>query len=191
MTTYFTSDQHYWHQRICEFAKRPYANVEEMNEALVENHNSVVKPEDQVYFLGDFCFGKVSQIENILRRLNGSQKYIVMGNHDGNLRSDKKLIDKYFVWARDYAEIEIEEQKIVLCHYAFRVWRGSHQGTWSIHGHSHGNLYSDPNLLQIDAGVDPQKYFPISFEEVKKFMATRTWKAVDHHGTRDFETQRK
>ena len=39
---FFTSDTHFYHANIINFCKRPFANVETMNEALIENWNAVV-----------------------------------------------------------------------------------------------------------------------------------------------------
>lgn len=79
--TWFTSDHHFGHKNILEYEKeaRPFSTIEEMHEALIERWNSVVNPNDIVYHLGDFCFGK-KNIE-IAQRLNGKKK-LVMGNHD-------------------------------------------------------------------------------------------------------------
>ena len=54
---FFTSDTHFYHANIINFCKRPFANVETMNEALIENWNAVVGVDDIVFHLGDFCFG--------------------------------------------------------------------------------------------------------------------------------------
>ena len=58
--TSFIGDHHFFHKNILEYEPiaRPFASVEEMNEAMVERWNSVVKPYDKVYHLGDFCFGR-------------------------------------------------------------------------------------------------------------------------------------
>lgn len=49
-----------------------------MNKALTENWNSVVKPEDTVFHLGDFAFGGISKF---LPYLNGNIT-LIRGNHD-------------------------------------------------------------------------------------------------------------
>ena len=45
---FFTSDTHFYHANIINFCKRPFANVETMNEALIENWNAVVGANDIV-----------------------------------------------------------------------------------------------------------------------------------------------
>ena len=50
-----------------------------MNEALIDNWNSVVKKNDKVYHLGDVAFGKHNL--HYLDRCNGN-KVLIMGNHD-------------------------------------------------------------------------------------------------------------
>lgn len=66
---YLTSDTHFSHANIIEYSKRPFANVDEMDEALVNNWNKVVTPKDIVYHLGDVIFSKN---HSILRRLMGN-----------------------------------------------------------------------------------------------------------------------
>jgi len=80
MTVFFTSDSHFGHARIIELSARPFANVEEMNEALIQKWNSVVGPEDTVYHLGDFFMGP-PETALLRKRLNG-KIILVKGNHD-------------------------------------------------------------------------------------------------------------
>jgi calcineurin-like phosphoesterase family protein len=79
---YFISDTHFNHNNIITLANRPFKDVEEMNETIVENWNRVVKDEDIVYFLGDFCFEEKDKDTNYwLNRLKGKIIFI-RGNHD-------------------------------------------------------------------------------------------------------------
>ena len=52
---WMTSDLHFNHENILKYepVSRPFATVEEMNEVLIQNWNSKIKPEDIVYVLGD------------------------------------------------------------------------------------------------------------------------------------------
>ena len=61
--TWFSSDQHFGHSNIIKFMLRPFADVEEMDYALITNWNSVVSPEDSVYVVGDFSFCRPESTE--------------------------------------------------------------------------------------------------------------------------------
>ena len=81
MTTWFTSDTHFGHERIIELSNRPFPDVETMNEAIIERWNAAVKPEDTVFHLGDVALGKIADSLPLVGRLNGT-KILVLGNHD-------------------------------------------------------------------------------------------------------------
>lgn len=89
--TFFTSDTHFGHANIIRLCNRPFQNVEEMNEVLIENWNKVVSKDDTVFHLGDFAFGGSSVWNSIIPRLNGHINLII-GNHDRkNLRQGYML----------------------------------------------------------------------------------------------------
>ena len=75
---FFTSDFHANHANIIKYCNRPWNTKEEMTEALIENWNSVVKPDDIVFNLGDFMWA--SSWNPILEKLNG-HIYLIWGNH--------------------------------------------------------------------------------------------------------------
>lgn len=188
MNYYFSADYHLSHKNICKYCNRPFNSVEEMNETIISNHNSLVKPNDVFYFLGDLCFGNEKVIAQFLRRLNGNIK-VIFGNHDKTLRKfAKKDLNSYselrnrVEFLGDYKEIEINKQHIVLSHYAFRVFNRSHRGAWNLYGHSHSNLPDDPHILGIDVGIDGHNYLPINFNQINDIMSKKLWKPIDHHG---------
>lgn len=150
-----------------------------MNEAIISNWNAVVNPDDMVFHLGDFCFGKEDYMFDVyFKRLQGSIVFI-KGNHDRIAWRNKH---KFFAAHDSYHEVEIGGKDITLCHYAMRVWNKSHHGAWHLYGHSHGSLPDDPNALSFDCGVDCFNYRPINFDEIGPIMAKKNWKPVDHHG---------
>ena len=69
--TWFISDTHFSHANIIRYSKRPFADFEAHDLALIENWNRSVKQGDDVYFLGDFAFGSRSRAEGIRHQLPG------------------------------------------------------------------------------------------------------------------------
>ncbi len=185
MNVFFTSDSHYGHSNVIKYSNRPFDDADEMNEAMVTNWNSVVKPGDQIYHLGDFALCDEDKACKIAKRLMG-QKFLIFGNHDKRLRKNVSFLG-HWTWAKDMADITVDSQRIVLLHYAMLTWNQSHRGAWSLHGHSHGSLKDDPHSLRLDVGVDCWGYFPVSFEDLRKRMSKKEFEPIDHHGRRDQE----
>ena len=79
------SDTHFGHANILQFTRtdgsrvRTFSCVEEMDEFMVEKWNSVVRPQDKIYHLGDVAMSK-HHIATV-GRCNG-HKRLVLGNHD-------------------------------------------------------------------------------------------------------------
>lgn len=161
---FFVSDIHFGHSNIIKYSERPFSSVEEMDETIIANWNKKVGKNDQIYCLGDFAFGDgLNNPKKYFDRLNGS-KHLVIGNHDIGKTLDLPWASKDLL-----KEVKFNNQKIVLCHYAMRVWHHSYRGVWHLYGHSHCTL-PETNSLSFDAGVDGWQYAPISFDEVKKKM---------------------
>ena len=79
---FFTSDLHFGHKNILKFTKpRPFATIEEHDQAIINNWNSVVNRDDTVYVLGDIAMNMDPDVlENHLECLNG-HKRLILGNH--------------------------------------------------------------------------------------------------------------
>lgn len=174
---YFTSDHHFGHKNIIEFSRRPFKDVDEMDEILIRKWNEKVKPEDEVYHLGDVGLSSSGKLRKILERLNG-KIYLINGNHEKSAQA----CHTRFEWIKDYYELVVKddefergEQLIVLFHYAMREWNASHWGTYHLYGHAHGTLPDDLNSLSFDIGVDCHNFYPLSYEEVKAIMKTKRW----------------
>ena len=176
---FFTSDHHFGHSNIIKFCERPFKDVQEMDEVLIQRWNEKVSPGDEVYHLGDFSLAKDREaVADILDRLNGT-KYLIVGNHEGAALNHRKK----FQWIKEYYELKVKDadrengvQRIILFHYAMRVWRGASKGNWHLYGHSHGNLPDEEDRLAFDIGVDCHDFYPLSYDEVKAIMKTKKWK---------------
>ena len=76
---YYIADLHLGHANAIGFDGRPFADVAEMNEALIHRWNSTVSRADTVYVLGDFIWEKESLWPAWLERLTGN-KVLIRGS---------------------------------------------------------------------------------------------------------------
>lgn len=157
MEYFFTSDEHYGHANILKYCNRPFASVEEMDDTLINNHNSVVGDNDIVIHVGDFTLKGKVPAQNYIRRLKGIHLF-VKGSHDSWNKELPYMIEK-----------SMGDIHLVACHYALRVWPRSHRENITsilVYGHSHGHL--PPLDNSWDVGVDNNNYFPVSFQQLLK-----------------------
>lgn len=73
--------------------------------------------------------------------------------------------------------ISVQGQDIWLNHYPMRSWHKSGRGSWHLYGHVHGRLNKEdetqPWRLTRDVGVDACQYQPVSFQQMREYMAPR------------------
>lgn len=158
------SDTHFQHYNmIHKFKTRPFDTTEEHDEKLIENWNSVVKPGDKVYHLGDVTFGdKERYIGSIHSRLHG-QKRLIVGNHD-----DVKFLAPYF--AKVMLWRMFPDWGLLLTHVPVHPSTlGENRFTGvpmkNVHGHIHQNP-SPPGPYKC-VSVEQINYTPINIEELK------------------------
>lgn len=167
MNTFLISDTHFNHNNILTFLNsdgsklRPFNTIEEMNETLIKNWNSVVGVNDKVYHLGDVAFKNAHSLTSIMPRLHG-MKVLIKGNHD-TLKPSTYL--EYFYDVRAYHVLD----KIVLAHIPIHPdslsrWRGQ------VHGHVHSNTL--PDKRYFNASVENINYTPVAFEEIRRYFAS-------------------
>lgn len=172
---FFTSDQHFGHNSILKFCNRPFADTVEMQEQMIARFNAKVPKGARVYFLGDVFWRTTKEADAlaILGRLNG-QHYYILGNHEEMLERSE-AVRAHFVWVKERAGLSSRDgvhPRIVLDHYAGRVWDGSHRGSWQLYGHSHAALPESASL-SFDIGVDAWNFEPVSIEEVAEKMKVK------------------
>lgn len=203
---YLTSDTHFNHSNIVAGTSnwsnkarcRPFETLEEHDDLLVDNINQLVKENDILYHLGDFSFNGFENILKFRNRLKCKEIHLIYGNHDHHLVNNKNGCQGYFSSTQHYKEIRVNNIKIVLCHYALRVWNESHKGSIMLYGHSHGSLdeftpeitnptwigddYFIKNYKTMDVGVDTHDYYPYHIDEILDIMKNREVSLnVDHH----------
>ncbi|QKN14295.1 hypothetical protein HR059_07380 [Sinorhizobium meliloti WSM1022] len=170
---FYIADTHLSHERIIRMCARPFASIDEHDEAIVANWNSVVRDNDIVYHLGDFGFQlgiNSDRIRALFHRLRG-HKYLIIGNHDVDRRGDLHPTLAALDWAaRPEHALRTRDggRDLWLSHHAARVWPSQHYGSFHFYGHSHGNLPGQG--LSRDVGVDlpDVAFMPRTFAELTK-----------------------
>ena len=160
MSIFVTADHHFGHANIIRFVNRPFANVDEMDQGMIDAWNAVVGWDDEVYHLGDFTLG--DSLSPWIHALQFGTLKIVPGGHDWRWL---KKADHNDLWNRNIEVIsplhslelpsgEKYPKIVVLCHYPMAAshWDRAHYGSFHFYGHTHGRFYQEGKAL--DVGVD-------------------------------------
>lgn len=171
--TLFIADTHWGHRAVIETSlglHRPFASIEEHDEALIANWNAAVRPCDVVWHLGDVFFRcPEERARQIFARLNG-RRFLVRGNHDrigARMPWDGPVVDVAQVAVAD--PLTGATVGLFLFHYACRVWPRMHRGDLHLYGHSHGSLPG--TATSTDVGVDCFNFRPVDLAEIQVRLA--------------------
>lgn len=196
MAVWFTSDQHFGHERILELGSgRPFKNIGHHNVTIMNNWLNVVQPEDTVYVLGDIAMGSFEESVKLFAGLTGD-KLFVAGNHDkifsGN-NSDAR-IEKFaplyeqvgFSILPENTSVTLETswgvQEVLLSHFPYSgdshsevdryaQNRFKDEGLPIVHGHTHSREKLNPNnRREFHVGVDAHGFMPVHESEIVEWL---------------------
>ena len=184
---YLTSDWHFNHNREFVFAPRGFQSIEEMNQALIQRHNAIVTPEDDVYVLGDLLLGGGNSLNEglaLIAQMNGSL-HLLRGNHDTDTR-----------WAA-YASLPNVVEQAVALYLPYKKYHFylSHfptltsnleketlkQATLNLYGHTHQktNFFNDmPSMYHC--GVDSHNCEPVLLDQIIQDMENEVTKCKSY-----------
>lgn len=133
MKEYVISDTHFSHYNIIKYCDRPFKDISEMNEHIINSWNSIVTNDDIVYHLGDVGFGNKEVLSDFVHKLNG-HKILILGNHDYS-RGIGFWEDVGFELAYKCKQIQKNNstENIILSHYPVQC----DDNVLNIHGHIH------------------------------------------------------
>ena len=187
MARFWTSDLHLGHANIIRYCRRPFADVDTMNEALIERWNDTVADGDEVWVLGDFALGTIAHTLPLARRLRG-RKVLVAGNHDRCWAKGRYTASDWVERYReagfaeilqDTVEVRLGTHDAVACHLPYEGdshdddrfvdERPTDEGRVLLHGHVHDTWKI--NGRQINVGTDVWDYRPVSDETILEAYA--------------------
>lgn len=175
------SDTHFRHQNILKFRDSTtgklvrgddFKDVDEMDEHMIERWNSVVKPGDIVYHLGDVVMGDHEWFKSNWPRLHGSKRLIV-GNHDDiKFLASGGFFAKVGMW-RMFPEFGLMLSHVPL-HESSLLRLIDKSGKYpedcetlvNIHGHTH--QHGSPHGPYLSVCVELREYTPVHIEDLQK-----------------------
>ena len=125
---FYIADLHFGHKNVINFDRRPFADVDEMDQKLIEYWNARVSNQDDVYIVGDLCCRNEKPEEWYLSRLKG-RKHLIIGNHDGKLLKNDTAMG--YIQTKDkMMHVKDGKNHICVCHYPILEWNGYYKGHW-------------------------------------------------------------
>lgn len=170
MKKYIISDTHFNHFNIIKYCDRPFKDINDMNNTIINNWNKIVNKDDLVYHLGDFFLGSKYDLKDIVSRLNG-KIYLIRGNHD---RLTVKSYEDAGIIVLKNAPIILDDYKIMLSHKPMpdNMIKSVYI---NVHGHIHDKKLEDiydNNLFSknkhINVSCDVLEFKPILIEDLMK-----------------------
>lgn len=193
---FVTSDTHFYHDSLLgmnDFAPRPFKNVEEMNQTIIDHWNEKVNENDIVYHLGDIALYFVKPekkayqaIFEILNQLNG-HLVLIKGNHDSRALFKYLESKNYdfngqpkFAFHDVGVLLKYDHRQYYLTHYPMML--GIAPQIINLHGHIHH--YTVPVKENINVGVDspeldylatkPKFGAPLNFSEIEQIVEKKS-----------------
>jgi calcineurin-like phosphoesterase family protein len=153
--TFFTADTHFGQQRTLDLSRRPFTDVEEMDNAIIRNWNHLVQPHDTIYHLGDF-----GDRPEVIEQLQGIIIFLP-GNYDTpeileELSHHCRIIEPNTVVTRDGHHLQlIHEPEEAVAHSSEPFF---------LFGHIHKLQMVKRNGLNV--GTDCHLFAPIALDDV-------------------------
>ena len=168
---FFTADTHFGHSKSFITEPRGFDFVFDMNEAIIERWNKIVKPNDIVYHLGDVFLNNSEVGIECMKRLNG-QIFMIWGNHDTDNKKNLLARECHILGGWYSYLIKYGKFSLYLSHYpsitANYDEKHFNQHVINLHGHTHQQknfLYAD-NPFMYHVGMDSHNCMPVHIDEI-------------------------
>lgn len=166
---YFSSDLHFNHNKDFLYSPRNFDSIELMNMTIINNWNSIVKDEDEVYILGDLMLGDNEAGMSFLKLLKG-KLHIIIGNHDTEPRIKLYKTLENVVEVCYATQLKYKKAYFFLCHYPTCVGNfDDNKKVWCLCGHSHTqNKFIDMDKKCYHVELDCHDNKPVEISEIIK-----------------------
>lgn len=165
---WFISDTHFGHWKICQYCKRPFTSLKEMDDTIIKNINERIQENDLLFHLGDFCMTKSSEASEAPKRafdyyreqIKCKNIIFVRGNHDKN-NTNKTPIESLVIQHGGYRIFLTHDPKFAKESFRFNFC-----------GHTHGKFGKFKKLGKrsyiVDLSVEVWNYMPVNINEINQ-----------------------
>lgn len=171
---FLASDHHFFHSAILTFGKdgvlgprgTKWSNIQDHNQSIIDNHNSVVSPDDDIFFGGDLILSVAGEEAEFMQALNDTvakmngRKFIILGNHCTPAKTRFYIESGLFhavcgCWEFKktiiYSHIPVHESQMLR-------WK------LNIHGHVHEKTLIDSRYYNVS--LENINYTPIELDQI-------------------------
>lgn len=167
MAIWLSSDYHFGHVKPFVYEARGFRSIEDMNKAIIDRHNCLVSPDDDMYILGDLMLMDNAAGLECIKQLDG-KLHIIIGNHDTTNRIAlyKELPNVVSVAAADY--IKYRGRVFFLSHYPCLTGNIDKKGiVYSLFGHTHQTTPWEEALpFAYNVGIDAHNCVPVHIDKI-------------------------
>ena len=179
------SDEHFDHKNIINHTRSNFissdidSSVNNMNDYIIANHNSVVSNDDIVLILGDYSFKTgIDRLALLTSKLNG-HKFLVLGNHDNLEKPDSYLkvgFEDVFLnpikFNGDYyshypLNSKEDRPNTILYKYLSEEFKKDDEGV-NFHGHQHELINNGKNEKNVSC--EQVDYKPLFVGRTKSYL---------------------
>lgn len=166
MAIWVTSDWHFCHNQNFIYEPRNCQSVDEMNQTILTNHNTLVSDDDEVYVLGDLTLNDVEKGLELISQMKG-KLHIVCGNHDTAARIEKYKELPNVVSVNNMEIIKYKKWTWVLSHWPTIVGNFDDPAPiYNLHGHTHSNdKFSYDKCYSVNPEAHNNK--PVLLDDIK------------------------
>ena len=166
---WFTSDLHFGHNKEFLYKPRGFNSIEEHDGTIINNFNSLVSDDDEVFILGDLMLVNNDNGIECLKKLNG-KKYFIIGNHDTDSRLE--LYKNINLECLGYSTlISVNKYHLYLSHYPSTTSNYDSDKPLktriiNISGHTHCKEKFNNLTGSYNVALDAHNNFPVEFNTI-------------------------
>ena len=161
-----TSDLHFCHSKNFLYVPRNFSSIEEHDNQIIKNWNSLIAPDDEVYCLGDCVLTDTEKGLRYMKMLNG-KIHIAIGNHDTDKRIELyKQLDNVVEVAYGY-RLKYKKKLFILTHYQTIVANFKEEKPiYNLHGHTHSKDKFCDICNCYNVALDAHNCFPVFIDDI-------------------------